>query len=79
MSTTFISQYNSLNRPTPIPCTVSVHSDWGQMEIVSDGAVIMKDVVAEKAQPGIYDNVTITSRKIHAGEGNYKFISKDIP
>ncbi|KAH0833822.1 hypothetical protein J3R83DRAFT_10985 [Lanmaoa asiatica] len=64
--------------PDFMPCTVTVAADWGKVEILSVGAVFMKDPAAEKA--GEYVDVEFDQRSMKLGkEGSYNFISRNIP
>lgn len=64
--------------PAPIPCTIHVRSDWGQVDILDRTAVIIKDPEAERN--GVYNDISFNSQSVYIGErGSGKFITKDIP
>lgn len=67
-----------LNFDEFIPCTVTVNTDWGHVEILSKGAAIMKDPAAEKN--GEYADCKVDNRSLFFGEQqSWRFGSRTIP
>lgn len=60
-----------------ISCTVLIKTDWAKVDIITNGAVIMKDPAADKA--GEYAGVQIKARSISFGkQHSSKYASRSI-